>query len=83
MSAEQRREEYLKKKNKKKRYPQKRSLKKNKINHINELLHFNGPFWEGGSYSLLLFSFVEALDVNYYGIDRPRKWLREELIPES
>ncbi len=69
MSAEQWQEEYLK------RRPLKHSLKKknNKINHINELLHFIRTILRGESYFLPLFSFIEALDVNYYGIDRPRK----------
>lgn len=37
-------------------------------------------------YLVLLFYFIEALDVNYYGIGRPHKcffWGGEELVPES
>lgn len=75
MSAEQWQEEYLK-------ITPTEALPKNKINHINELLHF---IWtmRGESFFFLLFSFIEALDVNYYGIYRPQKWFWKELIPES
>lgn len=49
----------------------KKNLKK-KINHINKLLHFIWTILRGESYFLLLFSFIEALDVKY-GIGRPQK----------
>lgn len=77
MSAEQWREEYGKKE-----IPLKHSLK-NKFNHINELLHFIWTILRGEGYPLPPFSFLEALDVNYYGIGRPQMWFEEELFPES
>lgn len=76
MSAERWQEEYLK-------ITPTEALSKNKINHINKLLHFIRTILRGESYFPLLFSFFEALDVNYYGISRPQKWFWEELIPES
>lgn len=45
---------------------------KNKINHINELLHFIWTILREESSSLLLISFIKALDVNYSGIYRPQ-----------
>lgn len=44
------------------------ALSKNKVNHINELLHFEWTILRR-RYSLFLISFIDALDVNYYGID--------------
>lgn len=38
-------------------------LSKNKINHINELLHFIWTILRGKSYLILLFCFIEALHV--------------------
>lgn len=66
MSAERCQEEYLKQR------PLEHSLK-NKINHINELLHFIWTILRGESYFLFLFCFIEALHVNYQGIGRPQE----------
>lgn len=51
----------------------KKKQKNNKINHINELLHFIWTILRGESYFLPLFSFIAALDVNYYGVGQPQK----------
>lgn len=67
MSAERWQEEYL-------NITPTEALSKNKINHINKLLHFIRTILRGESYFPLLFCFIEALDVNYYGIGRPQKW---------